>query len=91
MGCRDCDGFVYCFPYCPKEVANPHGDRRPDHTYCCNEVQSLKAALREANEMVVRHTMPFGWDKFQEKHGLHSAEEVLRSANAKDRGPDGGR
>lgn len=44
----------------------------------------LQRALEEANEMVVRHTMPAGWPDFQARCGLRAAAEILalpRSAN----------
>jgi hypothetical protein len=42
-------------------------------------VEGLEAALRTANDMVCRHSMPHGWTVFQEKHRLPPAWVVVET------------
>jgi hypothetical protein len=46
----------------------------------------LRAALREANEMVCKFHMPYGWSDFQTRNGLPTASEVRAEASGVKRG-----
>ncbi len=46
------------------------------------EVVRLRAALEKANDMVVRHTMPYGWPEFAKSLELRDYREILNIKQA---------
>lgn len=69
------------------EWVTPLGARRRESASSENEerlrsaLRAARDALHEANEMVCKHSMPYGWPAFQVRLSLPDAAEVLRVAN----------